>query len=471
MFMDKIENNESVKKYALIVSTLASFSTPFISNAVNLAIPSIGAEFGSSAVLLSWIVSCYLLTSAALLLPFGRLGDIIGRKRVFLFGLSIFCISSLLCGTAWSTESLIVFRVIQGIGSAMSFSTNIAILTAVYHPSERGKVLGINTAAVYTGLSLGPVLGGILNRRLGWESIFYFVFLIGVTSLFIAATRLKGEWIGAKGEKYDKTGALLYMAGMVAFIYGFSSLATSSSAKYILALGLFVIIGFIIQELKTEQPIFNIKFFGGNIAFAFSNIAALINYSATFATAFLLSIFLQVVQGYNSETAGFILLSQPIIMALLSPFAGSLSDRVEPRIVSSFGMGLSTLGLVFFAFLSSTTPAWLLVLNLMLLGTGFAFFSSPNTSAVMGSVPKQFYGVASSSLGTMRLIGQAVSMAIATLIIDLHIGNAQLSPALAGFLTKSVKISFAIFAVTCFFGIFASLARGNISIPESGAKK
>lgn len=353
----------------------------------------------------------------------------------------------------------------------MSFSTNIAILTAVYPPSDRGKVLGINTAAVYTGLSLGPVLGGILTRRLGWESIFYFVFLIGVTVLFLTVTRLKGEWTGAKGERYDKTGALLYMAGMVTFIYGFSSIATSSSAKYFLALGLFIIIFFIIQELKTEQPIFNIKFFGSNRAFAFSNVAALINYSATFATTFLLSIFLQVIQGYNSETAGFILLSQPIVMALLSPFAGSLSDRVEPRIVSSFGMGLSMLGLVFFAFLSRTTPAWLLVLNLMLLGMGFAFFSSPNTSAVMGSVPKQFYGVASSSLGTMRQIGQALSMAIATLIIDLHIGNAQLSPALSGLLTKSVQISFIIFAVTCFFGIFASLSRGNISVPESGNKK
>ncbi|HOV78900.1 MAG TPA: MFS transporter [Bacillota bacterium] len=458
-----MDREESLKKYALIISTMASFIAPFMGNAVNLAIPSIGEEFNSSAVLLSWVVSCYLLTSAALLLPFGRLGDIIGRKRLFTIGLVVFCAATLLCGSAWSTQSLIFFRVLQGIGSAMNFSTNIAILTAVYPARERGKVLGISTAATYTGLSLGPVVGGVLNQRLGWESIFYFVFLIGIAALYLTATKLKGEWIGAGGERFDKTGAFLFMVGMVAFIYGFSSIATFSPAKYILVFGLAVMAVFVKHELKTEQPILNMRFFSENVAFAFSNLAALINYCATFAVTFLLSLFLQVVKGYGSEMAGLILLSQPILMAVLSPFAGALSDRVEPRIVSSWGMSLTTLGLVFFAFIDSDTQVWLLVINLMLLGTGFALFSSPNTSAVMGSVAKQFYGVASSTLGTMRLAGQAVSMAAATLIIDLYIGSAQLGPAVAGLLAKSVKVSFIVFAATCFFGIFASLARGNVN--------
>jgi MFS family permease len=211
------------------------------------------------------------------------------------------------------------------------------------------------------------------------------------------------------------------------------------------------------------------RLFSSNVTFAFSNLAALINYCATFAVTFLLSLFLQVVKGYNSETAGLILLSQPVMMALLSPFAGALSDRVEPRVVSSLGMSLTTLGLVLFGFISNTTPIWLMVANLMLLGTGFALFSSPNTNAVMGSVTKQFYGVASSTLGTMRLTGQAVSMATATLIMELFIGNAELSPAVAALLAKSIKISFIVFAVTCFCGIFASLARGNVNTGEGKA--
>ena len=462
-----MDQEKSLKKYTLIISILATFIAPFMSNAVNMSIPAIGEKFNSSAFLLSWVVSCYLLASAALLLPFGRLGDIKGRRKILIGGLATFCISSLLCGSAWSTQSLIAFRVLQGIGSAMIFGTAMAILTAVYPPQERGRVLGITTAATYTGLSLGPVLGGVLNQRLGWESIFYFMFLIGAIALYLTVTKLKGEWSGAGGESFDKIGALLCMVGMVTFIYGFSSLDASPWAKYSLLFGAMVMIAFIMYELKIEQPLLNMKLFSSNVTFAFSNLAALINYCATFAVSYLLSLFLQVVKGYNSETAGLILLSQPILMALLSPFAGALSDRVEPRLVSSWGMGLTTLGLFFFGFISSSTPVWLLVANLMLLGTGFAFFSSPNTNAVMSSVTKQFYGIASSTLGTMRLTGQAISMATATLVIDMFIGNAQLSPAVADLLAKSIKLSFIIFAVTCFCGVFASLARGNVKAGES----
>lgn len=453
----------ALKKYALIAVTMASFLTPFMGSSVNLAIPSIGQEFNSSALLLSWVVSSYLLSTAAFLLPFGRLADIVGRKKIFVAGVTLFSLSSLLCGSAWSIEALIFFRVLQGIGGAMIFSTAMAILTSVFPPNERGKVLGINVATVYTGLSLGPVLGGAMNQHLGWQSIFYFNVLMGVLIVPLAVLKLKGEWAGAKGESYDLAGAVLYSAGLVAFLYGFSSIATSASAKFVLAAGLVLLAVFVRREVRVGQPILDLKLFSRNITFAFSNLAALINYSATFAVGFLLSLYLQVVVGHDSQTAGLILLSQPVIMALLSPFAGTLSDRVEPRIVASWGMGLTTLGLAVFSFISKDTPVWLIVANLALLGTGFALFSSPNSNAIMGSVEKRFYGVASSTLGTMRLIGQAVSMAIATLIIDLHIGSAQLSPANAPLLMLSLKTSFMVFAFTCFGGVFASLARGNVN--------
>lgn len=453
----------TLKKYALITITMASFLTPFMGSAVNLAIPSIGKEFNSSALLLSWVVSSYLLATAALLLPFGRLADIFGRKRIYVTGVITFSLSSLLCGTAWSVQALIVFRVLQGVGGAMIFSTAMAILTSVFPPRERGKVLGINVATVYTGLSLGPVLGGAMNQHLGWQSIFYFNVLMGVIIVPLTIIKLKGEWAGARGERFDIAGAVLYSAGLVSFMYGFSSIATSASAKYILAFGLVIIAVFIRRETRMEQPILNIRLFSRNMTFAFSNLAALINYSATFAVGFLLSLHLQVVMGYDSQTAGLILLSQPVMMALLSPFAGTLSDRVEPRVVASWGMGLTTLGLTVFGFIGRGTPVWFIAANLAVLGTGFALFSSPNSNAIMGSVEKRFYGVASSTLGTMRLIGQAISMAVATLIIDLHVGNAQLSQANADLIVISVKISFMVFAATCFGGIFASLARGNIN--------
>lgn len=192
----------------------------------------------------------------------------------------------------------------------------------------------------------------------------------------------------------------------------------------------------------------------------------MINYSATFAVGFLLSIYLQVVQGYNSQAAGLILLSQPVIMALLSPFAGALSDRVEPRIVASLGMALTTAGLFVFCFLTTGTPIWLVIVNLMLLGTGFALFSSPNSNSIMGSVEKKFYGVASSTMGTMRLSGQALSMAIVTLLLALYVGNVQLSQASTDLLVQGTRTAFVVFTVICFGGIFASLARGNMRVIE-----
>ncbi len=458
-----MNQDTSVKKYALITVTLASFLTPFMGSAVNLAIPSIGKEFNSSALLLGWVVTSYLLASAAFLLPFGRYADIIGRKKVFITGVAIFSFTSLLCGMAGSIQALIAFRVLQGIGGAMLFGTSMAILTSVYPPQERGKVLGINVATVYTGLSLGPVLGGVMNQHLGWQSIFYLNVLIGCLVVFLAMMKLKGEWAGAGGESFDLGGSALYVSGVTAFMYGISSFAASPWAKYILVAGLLLLLLFVRYEIRLEQPILNLRLFTRSASFAFSNLAALINYSATFAVGFLLSLYLQVVAGFDSQTAGLILLSQPVIMALLSPFAGTLSDRVEPRVVASWGMGLTTAGLFIFSFLTVQTPLWLIIVNLVLIGTGFALFSSPNSNAIMGSVEKRFYGVASSTLGTMRLTGQAISMAIATLIVTLYLGGAELSPAQAELLTRSVKVSFCIFALTCFGGIFASLARGKVT--------
>ncbi|MTI84449.1 MAG: MFS transporter [Firmicutes bacterium] len=459
----------SLKRYTLLVAAMASFLTPFMGSAVNLAIPSIGHQFSSSAYLLSWVATSYILAAAAFLVPIGRLADIVGRKKVFIAGISFFALASVLCGLAWSVEALIVFRAVQGIASAMIFGTSMAILTSVFPPQERGKVLGITVASVYIGLSLGPVLGGFLNHNLGWQSIFYFTALIAVLAVLFTLARLKGEWAGAQGEKYDFGGAALYAVGLVALMYGVSSVTASHWAKYSLLLGLVMLVLFIRHQLKVEHPLLHLKLFSKNATFAFSNLAAFINYSATFGVAFLLSLYLQVVLGFNSQTAGFMLLSQPVLMALLSPFAGTLSDRIQPRVVASLGMAVTALALFIFCFLSMQTPLWLVVANLALLGSGLALFSSPNTNAVMGSVEKKFLGVASSTIGTMRLTGQAVSMAVVTLILALYVGNVELSQAPADMLVKGTRTSMLVFAATCIGGVFASLARGNMRKQGDGS--
>lgn len=451
-----------IKRNTMVVAAAAAFLTPFMGSAINLAIPAIGEQFGSNAFWLSWVATSYILASAAFLVPFGRLADIIGRKKTFIYGVAIFALATALCGLAWSIKVLIALRVLQGFGSAMIFGTGMAILTSVFPPQERGKALGINVASVYIGLSMGPVLGGVINHHLGWQSIFYFTAVISALVVIVALRGLHGEWAGAKGEKYDLTGAVLYAVGLVALMYGMSSISASPFAKYSLLAGLVLLGLFIAHAMRVQHPILDIKLFSQNVTFAFSNLAALINYSATFAVGFLLSLHLQVVMGYDSQMAGFVLLSQPVLMALLSPWAGRLSDRIPPRIVASTGMGLTALGLFILCFLSPQMPLWVVVADLALLGTGFALFSSPNSNAVMGSVEKRFYGVASATLGTMRLTGQAISMAIVTLLLALYIGSVELRLASPELLVQGARVTFVIFTVLCVAGIFASLARGEV---------
>ncbi|WP_312420110.1 MFS transporter [Anaerospora hongkongensis] len=453
----------SLESAVLAVVMVTSFLAPFMGSSINLAIPAIGTQYSGSATVLSWVVAGYLLASAAFLLPFGRLADIVGRKKIYVTGIVLFSLFALLSGLAWSIESMIFFRVCQGAASAMIFSTGMAILTSVYPPERRGQAMGLTAAATYIGLSLGPVLGGFLNHNFGWRSIFYFTALIGLIAAILAAWRLKGEWADAKGEKFDLIGSFLCVGSLVAVLYGFSEVSQSRWGIYILGFGVMVTAVFICFESRQQYPIFHVSLFRDNKTFAFSNLAAMINYSATFAVAFVLSLYLQVVMGYDSQVAGLILLSQPIIMVVFSPLAGALSDRIEPAVVASWGMALSTLGLFLFSFLAKETSLWLLIANLVLIGLGFALFASPNNNAIMGAVEKNFYGIAAASLAAVRLIGQSISIAIVTMLLAVHAdgGNAGINS--AEMIQAGTRTAFLVFAGICGVGIFASLARGRVN--------
>lgn len=460
-------SNNMSKNVALIVATLSSFLTPFMGSSVNIALPSIGGEFQLNAVILSWVATAYLLAAAMFLVPFGRIADIYGRKKIFTGGVIIYTLSSLLAAISTSAAMLISFRVLQGIGGAMIFGTGVAILTSVFPPGDRGRALGINAAAVYIGLSLGPPAGGFLTEHFGWRSVFLTNVFLGLIIIIAIIWGLKGEWRGAKGEKVDFTGAIIYSLALVAVMYGFSLLPAMIGGVLIIT-GVLGILGFIRWEMRVESPLLNISLFRNNSVFTFSNLAALINYSATSATGFLLSLYLQYVKGVGPEHAGLILVSQPVVMAVLSPLAGRLSDRVEPRLLASIGMALTTLGLVLLAFLNQDTGFGFILTSLIILGSGFGLFSSPNTNAVMSSVEKKFYGVASGTLGTMRLIGQMLSLGIAMLLFALYLGQVQITPEYYPLFVKSIRTAFIIFAVLCFGGIFASLARGRVRRNEKG---
>jgi EmrB/QacA subfamily drug resistance transporter len=454
-------SDTTLKRSALLIATFASFLTPFMVSSINIALPAIGKEFQMSAVLMSWVPTSYILSAAMFLVPFGRLADIHGRKRVFAYGMGIFTLSSLALAFSSSAVVLITLRVLQGFGSAMIFGTGMAILTSVFPAAERGRVLGINVAAVYLGLSLGPVLGGFLTYQFGWRSIFLVNVPLGLFVIYLVVAKLNREWAEAQGEKFDAIGSLIYAFTLVGLIYGLSLLPAISGVWFIIA-GLAGGLLFVRWDRRAASPLLNMDLFFHNPVFAFSNLAALINYSATFAVTFLLSLYLQYIKGFTPQHAGTILISQPVVMAIFSPLAGRLSDKIEPRVVASIGMGFTASGLLLFTFIDRDTHLGFIVTGLMMLGFGFALFSSPNTNAVMSSIEKRFYGVGSSTLGTMRLVGQMLSMGIAMVIFALSIGSARITPEYYPQFLTSMKTAFMIFSALCFCGIFASLARGRV---------
>jgi len=449
------------KSPALFITTLASFLTPFGISSVNIALPSIGKTFSMDAILLSWVTTVYLLTSAMFLVPFGKIADIYGRKRMFTYGIMTFILGSAGSAISNSAAMLICFRILQGVGASAIYPIGAAILTSAFPARELGKVLGINTASVYLGYSLGPFFGGLLTSHLGWRSIFLVNVLVGLIALIFIFWKLKGEWREAKEEKFDLTGSVLYSIILLFIMYGFSQLSTTQGAGLVLA-GFLGIILFIKWETKVRSPVLEIKLFRNNRAFAFSNLATLIHCSATFAVTFLLSLYLQYIKKLTPENAGLILIAQPIVQALCSPFSGKLSDRIEPRIVASIGMALTGVGLGLLTVLNEKTTLVFIVGNLILLGFGYGLFSVPNASAVMSSVENRFYGMASGTLSTMRVTGMAFSMGIAVLLFSIYIGKVQITPETYPVFLRCTKLAFTFFVVLCFGGVFASLARGNI---------
>ena len=454
------DNDETLKRTVLVVISMASFLFPFMASGVNIAIPSIARDFNMNAVSLNWIATSFLLAAAMLSVPFGRLADIYGRKKLFIAGFSIYSLGSLLSGLAPNQEMLIAFRIIQGIGGSMYSGSGLAIITSIFPPGERGKAFGITTASIYLGLSCGPFFGGILTQHFGWRALFLLNVPLYPVILWLLVRKLKQDWLESRGERFDYFGSVLFGMTIIGVIYGFSNFPKTFGI-IIFGAGILSLAAFIIWEKRTESPVFNVNLFSQSKVFAFSNAAALINYSATFAVTILLSLYLQYAKGMSPQSAGVILVTQPVIQAIFSPFMGRLSDRIEPRIVASVGFCITTIGLFLLSFLSIGTGLNYIVICLIILGFGFALFSSPNTNAVMSSVPRKYLGVASSFLGTMRITGQTMSMGISTLIFSIYLGNVKITPERHPVFIRSLHILFIIFVCLSIAGIFASLARGK----------
>ena len=457
------EMNWTKKQISILAIVAASsFFGTFLISSVNIALPAIEKDFGLDAVTLSWVVTSFLLSTAMFLLPVGRWGDLSGIRRLYKTGMVIFTVSSLLSGFATSGYWLIVMRFLQGIGAAFSSTTGAAILVSAFLPQHRGRVLGMSVSGVYLGLAFGPFFGGFLTQYLGWRSIFFMASAFGLLITIIGFLFLGKDEIQQKAPaKLDFKGTFFYMLGLVSLTYG-SARIPQLFGWSLIGTGVLFLIIFWLLENRSENPVLETRLFTHNRLFAFSNLAALINYSATFSIIFLLSLYLQKVKGLSPRDAGSILVAQPIVMALFSPVTGRLSDRIQPRYLATIGMTMCTIGLAAFAFLSETTPIVLIVVLLFWVGTGFALFSSPNMNTIMSSVQKNQLGLASGSASTMRVVGQITSMTIATLFFAILFEKQAVEMVANPLFLKALRMGFVTFATISLAGIYFSFNRGKM---------
>ncbi|MDR1762918.1 MAG: MFS transporter [Dysgonamonadaceae bacterium] len=443
----------------LSVLCLAGAMVPFSSSSVNLAVKNIASELAMNAVAMAWIVTAMMLPSAVLQIPLGKLGDIFGRKKVLIIGIFLFSCASLGCLLVKTGFALLLMRFLQGMGAASMFSATMAIIMNIFPKEERGKAIGINTAIVYLALASGPVIGGLLTQVFGWRSIFIVTACMGFLSLIGIFILLRNEeWTEVQKGKFDYTGTAVYSVALVGILWGFS-LLPAVEGILLTAAGLISLAGFVFIEKKQESPMFEMRMFLANRVFRFSLFAALINYAATFAIGFLISLYLQYIKGLNPREAGWILLAQPVMMMLVSPLAGKWSDKADAGKIATLGMSVIVVCLSILAFVSGGTPLWILILILLVLGCGFGLFSSPNTNVIMSSVEKRYLGMASATTGTMRQVGQSLSMGITMMAVSIFVGNIRLTPEVYPSLMKCLRVTFAVFAVLCCAGVYFSAIR------------
>ena len=463
--------DDHLDKPVLGAAMVTAFITTFMSSALNLSIPALESYFHVNAATIGWVVSAYTMAVAAMSLPFGKIADAAGMKKVFLTGIAGFGLLSLASAFSTNIGFLLACRTLQGACGAMMFATNNSILIKAHPREMQGRVLGLSVAATYAGLTLGPALGGVMNRTLGWKAIFILSALTAAVAFCVSVKGVPADNRTEKNEKMDKAGALLYITAVVMSLYGLTDLTVSRRAEAILIAGVIMIAGFFGWESKAENPLMKVSMFTSSRTFTFSNLAALLNYGATFAITYEVSIYLQMIKGFSSDKAGMILIFMPAVQAILSPKMGALSDRIRPSLLASRGMSLCAFALGMLAVLPEHAPTAYIVAVLSLAGLGFAMFSSPNNNAIMSCVDSSDYGVANSIIATMRTYGQSSGMAVLNIVTGVVLGKGTYEGATAPVLMKMIHVSFLVFALICLAGIACSMARDKGTETDAKTKR
>ena len=441
--------------YIVFIAAITSFFGVFLSNGIIIGVPAIANDFAMNNVIQNWIPTIFFLAMAVFTVPAGQISGKFGVKKSLLVGVVIFLIGSVGAVLSFSTESFMLFRIIQGASVALVNVSGMAMVVAAVKPQNRGKALGFTVTGIYLATSLSPVICGFLVYNLGWRSIFYAVIPFLVLCIILMIVKVPQDWKTYEHDSIDKVGSLLYAVGILLFIYGFTNLVNQTGIIFTVV-GIIFLVIFAAWELRQTSPVFNMNLFK-NMKFTSSNIAALCSYLAIMVVTTILNYHFQYVKGWNAQMAGLILIVTPIIMAIIAPNSGKLSDRIHPQKLAAIGMAIATIALLILTFLTKETPVYVVVVAMILQGVGMGLFSSPNMNAIMSSVPPKDAPTASASQATMRTIGQTMSLGMLTLIFAWVMGSLPLSTEYAGLIVQSSQIICGICTAACLVSIFASL--------------
>ncbi len=455
---------QTAKSAAMILLTvcIAQFMAPFMLTSIGVALPSLGRDLGASAMQIGLVEQTYVLSLAMFMLTFGRLGDIVGQRSMFLLGLAIFTSFTFVLGFAASIFVVITLRFFQGLGAAMMLSGSMALVAAAFPPAQRARKIGVVSACTYVGLSTGPVIGGYITQHFGWRHVFLAPVPIGLAAVLACLLGMKETGKNGSGERMDWLGSLVYGLSVGCIMTGAAHAQLFFIGPPLLVAGIVGLVVFVFFEKGNASPLLDVKLLTGNRFFTLSSLAALGNYAATFGIVFFMSLFLQYAKGLSARQAGFILLLQPLMQVLTSPLAGRLADRIEIGKLATAGMLISAAGLLLAAItLGPHTSLWLVAMELMLIGAGFGIFITPNSTAIMDSVERRQFGVASGMIGAMRTLGMATSLTTITLVFSLFMGDQAVTDTNLPRFILSMKTALVVFSFFACLGVILSFSRGT----------
>jgi EmrB/QacA subfamily drug resistance transporter len=441
----KFAGDLNPKWWVLLAIGVGSLLGAIDTSVVNLSLPIIRHNLGSSVAMIEWVVSIYLLVVCGLLLACGRLGDLYGCKRLYVWGFVVFTFSSALCGLAWSVPVLVVFRGLQALGASALYACGPALLTSNFPPSQRGQVLGLQGFMIYFGHMAGPALGGWLTDHFTWRAVFYINVPVGLAALILSIYFVPRDEPHERGGSFDVAGAALFMSGFVVLLIalnqGYDRGWTSPSILALAAAALLLLLLFFLLERRLAQPLVDLQLFRDWV-FSMSVSSSVLNYVSWYSILFLLPFYLIQGRGLSPSHAGLLLTIQPAVMSIAAPVSGTLSDRVGTRRPAMLGMAFLGTGLLLLSRLHGDSSMVYLMSSLGVCGLGTGMFIAPNSSAMMGSAPKHRQGIASGVLATARYVGMILGVGIAgaifTTVLSRHTATALFEGVRKGFLAASI---------------------------------